>query len=103
LSLCKVSSYFARDGKRGEAEELRDAVKNSLELAHSKGWSGIAIPAISSGIFGFPKRYCAEIMFDVALKFIQEFGSHTPLTVRSLFAPYSHYSFFGFSSQAAFR
>jgi O-acetyl-ADP-ribose deacetylase (regulator of RNase III) len=27
--------------------------------------ASISLPAISSGIFGFPKERCAEILFDV--------------------------------------
>lgn len=71
-----------RDGEHGEYEELANAVRNSLELAHTKGWSGVAIPAISSGIFGFPKKDCAKVMFDVALEFLAIFGNDTPLKVR---------------------
>lgn len=71
-----------RDGRRGEAKALKDAVKNSLELAHAKNWSGISIPAISSGIFGFPSDYCAEIMFDTALDFISNYGEDTTLKVQ---------------------
>jgi len=32
----------------------------------------VAIPAISSGIFGFPKPMCAEIMFDCFEQFQAE-------------------------------
>lgn len=74
-------AYDPRDGMHGEHDELRNAVRNSLDLAHEKGWSGIAIPAISSGIFGFPKEECAKIMFDVALEFLRKHGQDTPVNV----------------------
>ncbi len=39
-------------GKKGEPEELVAAVKASLDIAHKKQFASIALPAISSGIFG---------------------------------------------------
>jgi len=56
-------------GNHNESQLLESAVKNSLELADKKQFKSIAIPAISSGIFGFPKDSCAEIMFRTALNF----------------------------------
>jgi len=38
---------------QGEPEELVEAVKSSLILAERHEWESIAIPAISSGIFGY--------------------------------------------------
>ena len=60
-------------GQRGEEALLRTAVWNSLELAQQKGFTGIALPAISSGIFGFPKERCAEILTQTALDFCGKF------------------------------
>jgi len=54
-------------GKKGEPEELVEAVKSSLILAERHEWESIAIPAISSGIFGFPKDLCAELMFTTVM------------------------------------
>lgn len=54
---------------RPEEELLRNAVWNSLKKAHEEGFSSIALPAISSGIFGFPKDRCAQILLQTALDF----------------------------------
>ncbi len=51
-------------GGRNEEAELASAVTNTLDLAEREGCATVAMPAISSGIFGFPKERCAEILFD---------------------------------------
>jgi O-acetyl-ADP-ribose deacetylase (regulator of RNase III) len=57
-----------KDGKSGEAEKLALAVKNSLEVAELKKLKTIAIPAISSGIFGYPIEESAKIIVDTAIE-----------------------------------
>lgn len=59
-------------GGQGEPEALRAAVRASLALAHERGLASVALPAISSGIYGFPKDLCASLMFDEALAFAAE-------------------------------
>ncbi len=58
-------------GTQGEDELLRSAVWHSLEAAHERNLASIALPAISSGIFGFPKARCAAILVQTALAFCQ--------------------------------
>lgn len=48
---------------------LREATLNSLCLAEALALESIAFPAISSGIFGFPKARCAEIMVRTCILF----------------------------------
>ncbi len=61
-----------RGGGHNEEALLRDAVWNSLAKADELGASSVALPAISSGIFGFPKPRCAEILVQTALDFCTE-------------------------------
>ncbi len=61
-------------GEGDEDNKLRHAVKNSLELAERKNLKTIAMPAISSGIFGFPKDRCAKIILNSIKKY---FHSHS--------------------------
>ena len=42
---------------------LANAVINTLKKANELGCSSVSIPAISSGIFGFPKPLCAHVFF----------------------------------------
>ena len=48
-------------GKQGEPELLARCYRNSLALAIVHGLNSIAFPAISTGIYGYPKREAAEI------------------------------------------
>jgi O-acetyl-ADP-ribose deacetylase (regulator of RNase III) len=51
---------------------LASAVRSALELASREGLETISLPAISSGIFGFPKDRCAEVMIDAVTEFFAE-------------------------------
>lgn len=48
-------------GGKGEEEALANAYRSSLELARANGIRTIAFPAISTGIYGFPKERAAVI------------------------------------------
>jgi len=48
-------------GKQGEPELLARCYRNSLALAIVHGLHSIAFPAISTGIYGYPKGEAAEI------------------------------------------
>lgn len=51
------------------AKLLQSAIINSFEEAHKiDKVESISIPAISSGIFGFPKDKCALIMLETSIK-----------------------------------
>lgn len=58
-------------GDKGEPEALREAVTNSLSAASDLAAATVSFPAISSGIFGFPKDLCVEIMIDATLAFFE--------------------------------
>jgi O-acetyl-ADP-ribose deacetylase len=51
-------------GEGDEEAKLKKAVKSVLSLAADKNLSSIAMPAISAGIFGFPKDRCARIIIN---------------------------------------
>jgi O-acetyl-ADP-ribose deacetylase (regulator of RNase III) len=49
-------------GEGNEAQKLAAAVTGSLNLADQLGLLSIAFPAISTGIFGFPKEQAARVI-----------------------------------------
>ncbi len=59
-------------GEGDEENKLKSAVRSALELAESRGIKSVALPAISSGIFGFPKERAAEIIFNTAVEFLKD-------------------------------
>jgi O-acetyl-ADP-ribose deacetylase len=48
-------------GDQGEAELLASCYRRSVEVAREVGARTIAFPAISTGIYGYPRREAAEI------------------------------------------
>lgn len=52
-------------------KELAEAVSGSLEAAESLGVSSLAMPAISTGIFGFPKERAAGIILNAMLRYFE--------------------------------
>lgn len=63
---------FSRENMAKKDKELAAAVLNSLLKAEELELRSISLPAISSGIFGYPKKRCAEVMFSTALAFCRD-------------------------------
>jgi len=53
-----------RGGGRGEPDLLASCYRRSLEVADELGAATIAFPAISTGIYGYPRREAAAIAVD---------------------------------------
>lgn len=67
-----IHAVGPRMGEGDEDSKLKSAVRSSLMLASGKGLKSISMPAISSGIFGFPKDRCAEILVKETLRYLEE-------------------------------
>ena len=85
--------YGTEDGK--EAELLAACYKNSLSLAKHYQCKTIAFPAISTGIYGFPKEEAVNIVKKTLADFIRENDSITEIRLvvyseedRRLYAKY---------------
>jgi O-acetyl-ADP-ribose deacetylase (regulator of RNase III) len=68
-------------GENGdEQEKLEAAIRGSLHLADQLAIESIAFPAISTGIFGFPKLCAAEVI----LFTIRDYFTHNPNSILKL-------------------
>lgn len=61
-------------GDRMEAQTLADAYKNSLHLAAANNYRSIAFPAISTGVYGYPKEEAAEIAVRTVTAFLTRYN-----------------------------
>ncbi len=59
-------------GKDNEPELLKACYYNSLKLAKENNIKSIAFPAISTGIYGYPKRQAAEIAIKTIIENIKD-------------------------------
>ncbi|MGN6767997.1 MAG: O-acetyl-ADP-ribose deacetylase [Rhizobiaceae bacterium] len=59
-------------GSKGEPELLASCYRRSLELALEHDCSSIAFPAISTGIYGYPKLEAADVAVRTIASFIAE-------------------------------
>ena len=60
-------------GRGDEDEKLADAITSSLELAEKLSLTSIAFAAISTGIFGFPRKRAARVFYQT---FTQYFAAN---------------------------
>jgi O-acetyl-ADP-ribose deacetylase (regulator of RNase III) len=60
---------------------LSSAVASALKVADAESLVSISIPAISSGIFGFPKDRCARLMLEAVEQF---WTDHPETSVREI-------------------
>jgi len=65
-----IHAVGPRWGEGDEEEKLKNAVLSALTLASEKGFVSLSLPAISAGIFGFPKERCASIMVKEVMDYL---------------------------------
>ncbi|NPV02652.1 MAG: O-acetyl-ADP-ribose deacetylase [Brevinematales bacterium] len=61
-------------GGRNEGDLLANAYRNSLKRADEKNCLSAAFPAISTGVYGFPRERAARIVADVMKSYIDSGG-----------------------------
>jgi len=66
-----IHAVGPRMGEGDEDRKLSAAVRSSLALADRHGLKSVAIPAISTGNFGFPVERCARILLTEVHRYLQ--------------------------------
>lgn len=61
-----------KDGREGEAKLLYNAYYNSMKLAKEYNLKTIAFPAISTGVYNYPKLEAAQIATKAVMDFIDK-------------------------------
>ena len=61
-------------GEQHEARILEDAYRNCLRLAADNGYKTMAFPAISTGVYGYPKQAAAEIAVQTVSTFLTRYN-----------------------------
>lgn len=79
-----IHAVGPRYGEGDEDEKLKNATLNALKRAQEKRMKSIALPAISTGIFGFPLDRAAKIMVKTVKDFLA-ISSSLKLIVFALF------------------
>ena len=59
------------DGTARSAELLASAVRAALQMADDHGLKSVALPAISTGIFGYPMEEAAQVMLQAAIAYLE--------------------------------
>ncbi|MBN1871739.1 MAG: O-acetyl-ADP-ribose deacetylase [Candidatus Omnitrophica bacterium] len=62
-----------RGGEKGEAGQLRSCYEKSFEVALKNGIETIALPAISTGVYGYPIEEAADIALRTGKRFEDRF------------------------------
>ena len=67
-----IHTVGPRWGEGDEERKLKSAIVSTLKTATERGFRSISMPAISAGIFGFPKARCAAIIVAEIAAFLKE-------------------------------
>ncbi|MBE9508043.1 MAG: macro domain-containing protein [Chloroflexi bacterium] len=59
------------DGTDRSAELLASAVRAALQMADDHELKSVALPAISTGIFGYPMEEAARVMLEAAIEYLE--------------------------------
>ncbi|MBI1494271.1 macro domain-containing protein [Halocynthiibacter styelae] len=81
LNIIHTVGPIWRGGGNDEPELLANAYRNSLKLAAEHGLKRIVFPAISTGVYGFPKDEAAVIAIRESHHFLKAMGAGWKITL----------------------
>ncbi len=61
-----------QNGTANEEKTLKNSYQNSLKIARAKSFKSIAFPAISTGVYGFPKEKASKIALTTIIEFMNK-------------------------------
>jgi O-acetyl-ADP-ribose deacetylase (regulator of RNase III) len=76
-----VGPVWSGDDPDGDAQTLGSCYRRSLDLASDHGLATIAFPAVSTGIYGFPKERACEVAVSAVRSWLAEHPSVPIATV----------------------
>lgn len=65
-----IHAVGPRWGEGNEDDKLKSAVYRAMRVADQNGLRSVAMPAISTGTFGFPVRRAAGIILDTVVRYL---------------------------------
>lgn len=91
----KISNEVVYDEKcKKAAHKLAATYRSILRVAKKNGLKTIAIPAISTGIFGFPPREAAQIVHDTLYTYLREVGQGSLEEIRFILRSEDNYQIY---------
>jgi O-acetyl-ADP-ribose deacetylase len=67
-----IHTVGPRMGEGDETNKLKKAINSVLLLAAEKKLKSISVPAVSAGIYGFPRDRCAKILVGETAAYLQD-------------------------------
>ncbi len=90
-----IHAVGPRMGEGDEDNKLKKAINSVLVLALEKKIRSISIPAISAGIFGFPRDRCAKILVSETAAFLKGVPTASLEVVEFCIVDKEAFGFFG--------
>lgn len=82
-----IHAVGPQQGEGNEEGKLVGALKSAFAIANEKGWTSVAFPAVSSGIFAVPLDVCARSYVRAAREFFAENPKTSLRTLRLVLLP----------------
>ena len=76
-------------GSKSDSEKLSGCYKNSLDLARAYDIHSIAFPAISTGVYGYPKDKAAKVALSTIAHWLDENDDYDIKIIMSCFDEYT--------------